>query len=330
MENLNLLFNKLFYENMIAGQKVSDLAKKVKRLTDAEFYGIEYEKSPVAKQTFMLKTVYPGLLAGVGYVHGISDENDVKVGFSFDYVTGQPYLPGSSVKGVLRDVFTGEGGAGIVAEILASDALNGPLPEGCDIGKAVKDIENSIFEGDDVFLDAVLVRGNSGGRVMADDSITHHPSPTKNPTPIKIFKVLPDVIFEFRFKLKDTVITLDSGEEYKLSAGRKNHLFREMIKTFGIGAKTNTGYGNFVDAERGTYTYPNVKTELAADTGSDRPRQQQGGRNPQTNNDNRSRIRGKECPSCGAYNFRCRKDSDEEWPSWKRGVCRSCGAKLFD
>ncbi|MDP3829957.1 MAG: RAMP superfamily CRISPR-associated protein, partial [Ignavibacteriaceae bacterium] len=53
---------------------------------------------------FELTTIYPGLLIGSGYNHEIGNqENELKLGFFFDYTTGLPCIPGSSVKGVLRD-----------------------------------------------------------------------------------------------------------------------------------------------------------------------------------------------------------------------------------
>jgi len=52
-----------------------------------------------------LTTVYPGLLIGSGYPHESSVIGELKLGFHFDYTTGLPVIPGSSIKGVLRDAF---------------------------------------------------------------------------------------------------------------------------------------------------------------------------------------------------------------------------------
>lgn len=55
---------------------------------------------------FELYTTYPGLTTGTGLPHGIKGEDDdFKIGSYFDYTTGLPTLPGSSVKGVLRSMF---------------------------------------------------------------------------------------------------------------------------------------------------------------------------------------------------------------------------------
>ena len=65
------------------------------------------------QEHFCLKTVYPGLLIGIGNTHeagtriGGEDAEgaEIKLGFTLDYVTGLPVIPGSTVKGVLRCAF---------------------------------------------------------------------------------------------------------------------------------------------------------------------------------------------------------------------------------
>lgn len=244
MENLNLLFYKTFYtklgDNTWFDEKNKitvfehDIAKKSKRLVDSKFYKEDYKPvcEDIASERFMLKTAYPGLLVGTGYAHGVDSEIDTKVGFSFDYVTGQPYIPGSSVKGLLRSYFKHE-------EVIT--ALLG------DSGIDVKALEKSIFgtqdeasdDGVDIFFDAVIRHGDEKGRVMGYDAITPHGEDlTKNPVPIRIIKILPNVVFEFSFRLQDSVI----GEK-TTTKQQKQKLFEEILRYFGIGAKTNVGYG---------------------------------------------------------------------------------------
>ncbi|MGC8866158.1 MAG: type III-B CRISPR module RAMP protein Cmr6 [Bacteroidales bacterium] len=57
------------------------------------------------KHQFILKTTYPGLLVGSGYPHDTNTEGDFAIGFYFDYTTGLPVIPGSSVKGICRSLF---------------------------------------------------------------------------------------------------------------------------------------------------------------------------------------------------------------------------------
>ncbi len=55
---------------------------------------------------FDVVTTYPGLLIGTGYTHEKkNDEDAFKIGFFFDYTSGMPIIPGSSVKGLLRSAF---------------------------------------------------------------------------------------------------------------------------------------------------------------------------------------------------------------------------------
>lgn len=199
-------------------------------------------------------TEYPGLLVGTGNLHGIGDKhekdkdtrtkkdfkdskqqknNEVKMGFSFDYVTGQPYIPGSSVKGVMRSHFKNHPEA--VADILNNNGNFGISKDD------VANLEKMIFDNSDVFLDAVVYDGNKNKKLIGFDYITPHKEVTQNPKPIKIIKVLPDVCFEFRFVLSDREI---NGK--KLSAGKLKWIFSELLCIFGAGAKTNVGYGAFV------------------------------------------------------------------------------------
>ena len=52
---------------------------------------------------------YPGLLAGIGYPHDSQVKGPIDGGFFFDYVTGLPVIPGSTLKGVLRSCFSCRG-----------------------------------------------------------------------------------------------------------------------------------------------------------------------------------------------------------------------------
>lgn len=54
--------------------------------------------------TGILKVVYPGLVIGIGNPHGTSFKGDIQIGMSFDYVTGLPFVSGSSLKGKLRSI----------------------------------------------------------------------------------------------------------------------------------------------------------------------------------------------------------------------------------
>ncbi|MBK8110497.1 MAG: type III-B CRISPR module RAMP protein Cmr6 [Saprospiraceae bacterium] len=89
----------------------------------------------------------------------------------------------------------------------------------------------------DIFYDAYF--NSKGIPFLAEDYITHHENPFKNPNPVKFLKVLPYIDIKFQFHLKNNL----------LSCHEKKDLFRIILLLLGVGAKTNVGYGRLVDAE---------------------------------------------------------------------------------
>ncbi|HPF52165.1 MAG TPA: type III-B CRISPR module RAMP protein Cmr6 [Draconibacterium sp.] len=104
----------------------------------------------------------------------------------------------------------------------------------------------------DIFFDAYLVstdhpainRSSYQNRkpFIGDDYITPHinrkkpeMSPFTNPIPLMFLKILPEVTIQFQFDLKAGLLTKEQKQE----------LFNRLLLDFGIGAKTNVGYGQF-------------------------------------------------------------------------------------
>lgn len=233
-------------------------------------------KCEAATNSFELTTIYPGLLCGVGYNHGISSEADYKVGFYFDHTTGLPVIPGSSVKGVLRSAFPGyirmdedkkpskeemKKRYDFFEWIIEQTNLKISNPQEKLTGFAnnhqkVDELEAFIFEGQDSkgeqisyykrdrFFDTYPVRSlGKDGYFLKNDYITPHinrekpeMSPFTSPNPIQFLKVLPQVQFRFQFQLK---------EGGGLKEKQKELLFKEILCFMGAGAKTNVGYGQF-------------------------------------------------------------------------------------
>jgi CRISPR-associated protein Cmr6 len=229
---------------------------------------------------FSLKNNYPGLLIGSGYTHEAIFENKdnkneaFKIGFFFDHVTGMPCLPGHSIKGALRSVFPNhknekykkEKSLMIVDLLKKSDAepeicFNAYLEQRKIYGVTYSDLcftellGEIIFEGNepykfeknsflyqqiplyrkDIFHDAFIIKGGKDDFFLANDYITPHNDPLKDPNPVKFLKILPDTNIQFQFDLKDGLITKEA----------KERLFKKILLDFGIGAKTNVGYGQF-------------------------------------------------------------------------------------
>jgi len=235
---------------------------------------------PLGHKQLKLTTAYPGLLAGSGYIHELGIEGELKLGFSFDYATGLPFIPGSSVKGRLRSCFKEKVFHDYTIGLL--EQLVGKLPnlKNKETHPVLEQIEMEIFSSQrlekksangkekwtykafkpskrDIFYDAFAESANHQGNnsflnggMLGDDYLTPHldretpaNSPFVDPIPLSFLKVLPSVTFEFDFRLQDSELWP------ALTAEKKCALFREMLLDFGLGAKTNVGYGRLTDEE---------------------------------------------------------------------------------
>lgn len=203
-------------------------------------------------KTFKLKTTYPGLLLGSGYNHDTGLEGDFKLGFYFDHTSGLPVIPGSSIKGVLRNAFTH---TDYIADTLLDLRENKKISlseEGIE-ALNIEKLEKEIFEGKvdektllsmkdrDKFYDAEIVEVKNEKSVIFEDDFLcpHGDDPLKNPTPLRFLKVAPEVVFEFRFDMKN------SKTNELITAFEKEELFKQILLDLGVGAKTNVGYGQF-------------------------------------------------------------------------------------
>lgn len=196
-------------------------------------------------EAFRLATTYPGLMIGTGLHHGTSGlKNDLKMGFQFDYTTGLPYIPGSSLKGVLRSMFPKTVEDGKRCKYVRSK-LPVALKSLTDTG--IVALGEDIFEqGKDIFFDALIVDSKAPDcHILGEDYITPHRDVLKNPIPLQIIKVLPCVVFAFSFCLQESKI-----ECKQVAVADKIRLFHDILLDVGVGAKTNTGYGQFVEEKK--------------------------------------------------------------------------------
>lgn len=216
----------------------------VKILSDAKF------------DVVCMRVQAPGLLIGSGLAHGLpGSEEDVKTGLQFDYTSGLPVIPGSSVKGVIRSAFPTikedkeQSNEADAEKLNYIKSLIADVPEFSALGLKDKDIlelGNQMFNHGDIFADALLVgygtRMKQHGpvkQVLTEDYITPHTGgPLAQPVPIKIVKVAPGVTFAFCFKFSETKI----GAKV-VSASMKKALCTAILQDLGVGAKTNVGYG---------------------------------------------------------------------------------------
>jgi CRISPR-associated protein Cmr6 len=273
--NTGLFFNKHYFKDLnFSGDfknndsNIRDLESKNKKI----FETVLNNSYPICLGTHQIKltTIYPGLFLGSGYAHESGVLGELKLGFFFDYATGLPILPGSSVKGILRAAFEKatkqynpenkkHKASEYIQELLkVIDNKEWLLGE-------VYNLEQIIFEGEknssvynrDIFFDAHPIGKAIAGKFLANDYITPHDKPLKNPIPLQFLKILPNVQFQFNFKLTDN----------GLNADIKKELFKQILLDLGIGAKTNVGYGQFelVEEERFKEKKENAERERKAE-----------------------------------------------------------------
>ena len=288
--NAGLLFNKIIFKRLSINDRYSEDTKlihqklfrlnlseqKTELLKIKESIGNELFSRKLIE--FPLDTTWPGLMVGLGYGHstgikGHDEDKDAskgefKAGFYFDFTTGLPVLPGSTIKGILRSFFpcrykTDESKRHKVSERLI-DIVNklGIKPTNINISSwdenSIKNLEEIIFDGkkegkkisllkQDIFFEAIpikaaennVLRGNiaekKSGVFLGEDTITPHKHPLKDPLPLRFLKILPGVTIQFQFLFNDEGI----------KTGDKEKLFKELLIRFGIGAKSSSGFGKF-------------------------------------------------------------------------------------
>lgn len=213
MMNLNYLFNVEYYSKLeLLNTKNEEIGIKLitstindkwiedcNELIMGQRFHTSCEVIPFTEHSFVMETLYPGLLIGTGNVHeskSTKDIPEIKLGFTLDYVTGLPIIPGSGIKGVIRSV-------------VGADAI----------------------QNMDIFLDAIPIKANQSDCLYGLDSITpHDKSGLKNPNPITTLRVLPQVKYLFRFLNKENNPALDTRIfEYAeilefLGIGAKTHV----------------------------------------------------------------------------------------------------------
>lgn len=229
MENLHKAYYKDYFSNIDFSLDEINCAQNQESISDTnkkltERAKLEVIPAPIPEITgFSCYVTYPGLITGTGISHEIGIKGEYKLGLHFDYTYGMPVIYGSSVKGVLRNYFKDEYNGNNAEEVIAD------IFEGQRNGKP-----KSIYDRD-IFFDAVVVKDNNG-KLLETDAITpHSPNGLKNPIPITFLKIAPGCCVEFRFILVDSI----------LKTKEKLEIFKRIILNYGIGAKTNIGYGQF-------------------------------------------------------------------------------------
>lgn len=239
------------------------------------FNGLEIDKNniffqnnaikgyPIDATVLKFKTIYPGLVAGIGLptitekVEQANDEqeddklNNFQTGINLDYVSGEFRYPASSLKGVLRSIFNHKikkDEDGNIIQIYENfDFIKAIFEDESLNEEKVLNIENAIFgkmsdgkrENNAVtFFDATIEKSNNIKNSDLIDYITPHLDPLKNPIPIKMIRIPENVIVNIRYTVDEDML-IKAG----ISSKEIKNVFIKILEFLGIGAKTNQGYG---------------------------------------------------------------------------------------
>lgn len=293
--NIGFLFNKkLFQQLHNKPQFIQDVQQLQAQILDAELEEQTCNLLDIKKQipdnnivqTIELKTAWPGLLIGLGYGHSVGGtEEEFKNGFYFDFTSGMPVLPGSSVKGMLRSFFPsrykeeakqqGETKQQLVANRLISILKELKIGSEWDLNSLIE-LESAIFAGkwdtekydtaiQDIFLEAFPVRAdpskmvenissNNGNRNNNERILASHQIVKK----INLF-LGEDYITPHKHPLQDPLplklLKIRPGVTIKfqfilnnvgLNIKDKEKLFKELLLRYGVGAKNSVGFGKLI------------------------------------------------------------------------------------
>lgn len=281
--NMHYYFNKEYPEILIGGKKTVKEIEDVDASNDNDklfsvSYNLDahksYQKTFSDEKPILLQVRYPGLLVGLGNAHATGAKAEVGLGFTFDYVTGQPYIPGSTVKGVLRSAFKHKD---FISEIL--EEICGKVFEEADVTTLEHEIFNGKYVGEnlklkdgletlypyasfeiekdkkaeeeyidlpiflrdtfyDAFVDFELTKPvNENDKVLyliGKEAITPH-----NDNPLKT----PNPLTLAKVKPGVVFKFCFSLHDGMITASQKRELFEFILKELGIGAKTNVGFG---------------------------------------------------------------------------------------
>lgn len=183
------------------------------------------------------------------FATGLGREHPIENGFAWHHTLGTPYLPGSSIKGLIRnwakqwekcDAEANQvlGSPGSVGRVLLLDALPTMPP---------------VLEPD-------VMTPHYGEYFQSRGSSIAPPGDWLSPTPIPFLVVAAGQTFQF------AIVPNDAADEAYLDTVR-NWLI-EALRWLGAGAKTAVGYGRFqrdLEAEQRIEQEAHARVELEAD-----------------------------------------------------------------
>lgn len=204
-----------------------------KHLNQAGFLSALCEKYDILTFHARLKT---RLVTGLGQTH------PTETGMVFDFNIGIPYIPASSIKGLVRFTHRLETGLGLDE---SKDADPETLIPAIFGGQSKEEDKTKSYKGKVIFLDAypesiplleLDIMNPHYGPYYSDDSGKTPPGDWFDPVPIKFLTVAAGTIFKFRVLIpKDRQNLIDAVKKAYITA----------LTQEGVGAKTAVGYGRF-------------------------------------------------------------------------------------
>ncbi|MDZ4778778.1 MAG: type III-B CRISPR module RAMP protein Cmr6 [Planctomycetia bacterium] len=193
------------------------------------------------------------------FATGLGREHPIEIGFAWHHTLGTPYLPGSSVKGVLRAYVRECFGKEVASDLFGPDDFKA---EHC-VGKW---IFFDAIPSKPVTLEADVMTPHYGPYYQGDAA----PGDWHNPVPIPFLAVAREQQFQFAFAPR-------GNDSYTLPDG--THVDNDKIAEWltaalhwlGAGAKTNSGFGVFRPAEESSLSNLVSGKALAAGSAPDGP-----------------------------------------------------------
>ncbi len=168
------------------------------------------------------------------FVTGLGYDHPVENGFAWHPVLGTPFMPGSSVKGLLR------AWASWYAQTKNEAALQARVDRlfGEDhAGELI--VFDAIPEGPVKLMCEIITPHDGGWRIKDDLEVKVTPADWVDPVPIPFLAVASGATFRFGLASRRRAANLTEVKSW----------LTEALDWLGAGAKTNVGFGRFLDEE---------------------------------------------------------------------------------